>query len=117
MTAPGFRRRPGLRPGPLQEQDLGVPALTAPAPQAGGEDAAAVDDEQVARAEQVRQVAEPPVGGGAGQAVQNEEAGRGAVGHRLLRDQPGGKLVVEVVDLQNSFFCGVAGGGTRPKCW
>ena len=46
-----------------QEEHLRRSAALAPAEQARGKDAAAVDDEEVARAQQARQVAEDVVGG------------------------------------------------------
>jgi hypothetical protein len=52
-------------------------------------------------------------------AGQHQQARRVALGERLLRDPLGRKLVVEVGDLQNSFFCGPAApfaGSSRLKC-
>jgi hypothetical protein len=87
------------------------------ADESGGKDAATVHDEQVAGAQQGRQVPEDVMARGARGPIQYQQAGGVALGGGLLRNSVGRQVVVEVGGLQNSFFCGVVGGGTRPKCW
>ena len=59
-------------------------------------------------------IAQGPAG-----AVQDQEPRGVALGEGLLGDPLGRKLVIEVGDLQNSFFCGgeaTTSGGWRLKC-
>ena len=80
------------------------------------EDPAAVHHQEVAGGEQVGKIAEDVVTQAARGAIEDEQARGVALGERLLGDAGLGQLVVEVGESQNSFFCGVADGGTRPKC-
>ena len=105
------------RSGATQEQHLRLAALVSAAHESGGKDAATVHDEQVAGAQQGRQVPEDVMGSGARGSIHHQQAGGVALGGRLLRNSFRRQVVVEVGGLQNSFFCGVVGGGTRPKCW
>lgn len=66
--------------------------------EAGGEDAAVVEDEEIARAEVVGEVAEMVVGDGAGFAVEDEHAAGAADGGRGLCDEIFGEMEVEVSD-------------------
>jgi hypothetical protein len=57
------------------------------------------------------------VGDGAAVPVQRQEARRIALQGRILCDELGRELEVEVGDLQKSLFCaGEPCGATRPKC-
>ena len=48
--------------------------------------------------------------------IEHEQARGVAVLEGLLGDGRVGERIVEVGGFQNSFFCGEAVGGTRPKC-
>jgi hypothetical protein len=57
------------------------------------------------------------VGHLAARAIEQEQPRGVAGGGGVLRDGLGREVVVEIGDVQNSFFCGGGSGGTRPKCW
>lgn len=61
-----------------------------------GDDSAVVEDEEVAWVEEAGEVAEVPVLVGACGAVEREHAAVAALGGRVLRDEVGGKMEVEV---------------------
>src|SRR5271169_129231 len=61
-----------------------------------GKDAGVVEDQQVARPEQVRKLAEHAVGIAATRALQVEHAGAVADGERFLGDEVGGKVEMEI---------------------
>ena len=110
----------------------GPPAGAAPE-QAGREDAAAIRDEEVAGAEQIRQIGEAAVLDAARRAVEHQQPRRVALGERLLGNELGRQRVVVGRDLEvgvshagtngrrppyeKSFFWGVTESGTaRPRC-
>ena len=68
----------------------------AAAVKAGGKDAAAVEDEQVARANHIGEISELSIFIPAGSAREVQHAGAAAVGKRLLRDQLFREVKVEV---------------------
>jgi hypothetical protein len=107
---------PRLWPRALEKQDLCLASFGPVPHQTSRKDAAAIDDQEVAPAQQGGKVLEGAVLGAAGSPVEDEQARGIALGARLLGNQLRGEVVLEVGDLQNSFFCGVV-GGTRPKCW
>jgi hypothetical protein len=100
-----------------QQEDLGGAAAPPLADEPRREDATAVENQQVARHEEIGQVPKGMVVSGAGPAVEPEKARGVALGRRRLGDALGRQLEIEVVDLQKSLFCAETGGGTRPKCW
>ena len=69
------------------EQDLGLAAARPAAEEASREDAAAVRDEKVAGAEELRKVGEGAVLEGAGRTVEHEQPRGVALGERLLGDE------------------------------
>lgn len=66
--------------------------------EARGDDAAVVEDEQIALVELRREVAEVGVGVVAGLAVDEEHAAVAAFGGRMLRDQFCGEMEIEIGD-------------------
>ncbi len=62
------------------------------------EDARVVEDEEVAGCEELRELGEEMVGECAGIAREREHAAGSACGRRMLRDELGRKIVVEVGD-------------------
>jgi hypothetical protein len=81
------------------EEDLGGPAAGSPAQKARRKDTAAVDHQQVARVQEVGQVAEPVMAEAAGGAIEDEEPRRIALRQGLLRDELGRQVVVEEADV------------------
>jgi hypothetical protein len=74
--------------------------------EAGRQDAGIVKDQQITRAEQVRELSEAGILEGAGVAVEVEHTRGSAIGKRLLRDQLLGKVEIE---LRNQ-HCSIIGG-------
>ena len=66
--------------------------------EARGKDAGVVEDEEIAGGEELREFGEEMVGEGAGVAREREHARGAACGGRMLRDELGRKIVVEVGD-------------------
>src|ERR1700739_5016122 len=64
--------------------------------EASGNDAAVVQNEQIAFAQEVREIAEHPVGVFTGLAIKGEHARAPTLWWRLLRNQFFGKFVVEI---------------------
>jgi hypothetical protein len=96
------------------QQDFGLASSCPRAEEPSGEDAAPVQHHEVPRAQQLRQVAEVPVLQAAAPPLEDEETRGVALGEGLLRDGALRQRVVEVRELQNSFFWGA--GGSFPKC-
>ena len=94
VFATAGRRRP-----PDQQTLDRAAARHAPSEQAGGKDAGVVDHDEVARAEQRRQLGDPGVRDGTGRAGQVKQPSTAPIGDRLLRDQISGQVVVEVADV------------------
>ena len=120
---------PGAKPAPRadhglprvvaqgsHEKDLSLTPFRSRAQEARGEHAASVRHHEVARLQQIGEVAEDVVAQRSLPAIEDEQARGIAFGEGLLGDRLGGERVVEVGRLQNSFFWGEATGGTRPKC-
>lgn len=104
----------GLR---VEIEDFGLAPSTRGAQQAGREDAAAIDDQEIAGVEQCGKAREVPMRDGPGSTVQVQQARRVAVLERGLRNELGGELEVEVQGLQKSFFCGRSEAArSSPKC-
>jgi hypothetical protein len=118
-TEPAPRTHHGLPDVVAQgthEEHLGLASARAGAQEAGGKDAAAIGDHEVAGSEEVGEVAKGVVAHRRPGAVEDEQARSVALGEGLLGDRLVGKRVVEIGGLQNSFFWGDGAGGTRPKC-
>ena len=78
-----------------QKQSLPLPAGGgAPADEPGGHHPRVVDDDEVARREDLRQIADAAVMQRARRPVHDEQPRRGPVGERLLGDEVGGQVVV-----------------------
>jgi hypothetical protein len=101
-AAPGpDERLPAVVAQGAEQQHLGRAAGRAPAEQAGREDAAAIDHEQIAGPQQPRQVSEHVVGRFPLHARQPHQP-RGITGlDRFLRDSLRRQLVIEVGDTQS----------------
>ena len=105
--APGFSFCPGWTSASqcsivaaAQQQALHRPAARHPAAeQTRGKHARVVDDDEVARGEKVGQRREPSMCNGAGRAIQVKEPRRAPIGGRLLRDQAGRQVEVEIADV------------------
>jgi hypothetical protein len=82
----------------FHEEELGPAPLRVEPEEAGGDDAGVVDDEEVARLEEARQVGDAPVRERARGAIERHEP-RGAAGRGALGDRPRGKVEVEVGDV------------------
>jgi hypothetical protein len=82
-TQEGFPILPAEAP---EEKDLGRPASRPLAEKARGEDSASVHHHEVARSEQVGQVAEEVVPAGSRPPIEDEQARGVALGQGLLRD-------------------------------
>ena len=80
--------------GRAQQEDLDQSALFVPPIETREPDADVVSHEQVAAAQELRELGEPPVLDGAGSAVEHEQPARPA-GPRLLRDQVRREKVIE----------------------
>ena len=93
---PGERLPAAVRPR-LEQEHLGRSPRLPPRPHPHGQDARVVQDDEVVRAKLVQEVAEAAVADGPAAAVVDEQAGAVARLGRGLRDQPGWKVVVEVV--------------------
>jgi len=91
----------------LEQQDLASPAGRPPDRDAGAQHAAAVDDDEIVRIEQVDEVVEAPVLDRSG-AMVHEQAGFVPARRRLLRDQLLGQRVVELVDTHRGSLAGDA---------
>src|SRR5262249_7877653 len=65
--------------------------------EASRQDAGIIEDEQIARREEIRQVAEVMVGQIARRSIRDEKSGGVPVGGGFLGDQVRGKFVVEVI--------------------
>ena len=87
-----------------QKKDLGRPASASAADQARRKDAASVENQEIAGAQQRGKVAKDVVRRRSGRAIEPEEERGVAVGKRVLRDPLRRKVVVEIVDFQNNFF-------------
>ena len=98
---------PFVRPELLRKQDfdatrrirracLGLRAARAGGVEARGDDAAVVEDEEVARVQEVRKVAEEVVAILTGMAVEDKHAAGAADGRRRLRDELFGEIEMEV---------------------
>ena len=98
------------------EQDFGLAPSVSRAQEARGEDAASVRHHEVAGLQQIGEVAEEVVPQRALRPIEDEQPRGIAFGEGLLGNRLFGQRIVEVGGLQNSFFCGEATGGTRPKC-
>ena len=79
---------------PAHEKDLGASALGAAAEQPGGEDAAAVRDQEVAGPQQIGEVGEGPVLKPSRDAIQHKKPRLIALRERLLGDQLRREVVV-----------------------
>jgi len=64
--------------------------------QSGRKDAGFVDDKQIARPEQIREIGDPPVPNPVPLSVDHQKASRFAVVGRRLRDQLGRKVEIKV---------------------
>ena len=114
---------PEVRPEAAHEQDLGLAAARPPAEKAGGEDPAAVRDEEVAGAEELREIGESarcsraPV---ARSSTSSREASRAASGS--CATSSGGQLEVVRADLVVGAGLGhglrtaSSGGWPRARC-
>ena len=91
-------RLPQLGAARADQQQLGrAPARPGPQ-QSRGEDAAAVQDDEVVGPEQLGQLVEAVMREPAARALEHEQPRRVALGERLLRDQLGRQLVVVRAD-------------------
>jgi len=80
-------------------------------------DAAAVDHEEIPRAQELTQIGEGRVDRLPGGAGQHQEAGGVASGERMLGDGRRWQVEVEIGGLQNRFdWPGSRSTGVRPKC-
>ncbi len=70
--------------------------------EAGRDDSAVVEDEEVAGVEEAGKVAEVAVFVGSGGAIESHHAAVAALGGWVLRDQFGGEIEVEVGDAHRS---------------
>ena len=98
-------------------EHLGSSSSSRLAEKPSGQDAASVDDQQVAFLQMRRKGGELTVRQRARLAAHDEESRGIPVWERGLRDQVGGQVKVEVLGLQKSFFWGRSPSGrSRPKC-
>ena len=91
----------------LEQQDLAAPAGRAAHRDAGAQHAAAVDDDEIGRIEQVDEVVEAPVLDRPVAPVHEQARGVPALG-RPLRDQLLGQRVVELVGTHRGSLAGDA---------
>ena len=113
---------PEVRLEAPHEQDLGLATARPAAEEAGGKDAAAVRDEKVAGAEELREIGKGAVLEGAGRALEHEQPRGVPRGERLLRDELRRQLEVVRADLVVGAGLGhglrraSSGGWPRARC-
>jgi hypothetical protein len=93
-------RRPGVwSPGRAQQQALGsATSREAPADQPRWKDASVVDDDQIARLEERRQIGKRVMRDATRRPAQAQETRSTSFSRRLLRDEIGGEIEVELGD-------------------
>jgi hypothetical protein len=79
-----------------EQEDLGFPAAGAAALQSGGKDLRFVHHHEVARPDQVDEVAEEPMPDGSGCAIEHEQPALRPKFGRMLRDQLGGQVEIVI---------------------
>src|SRR5260221_6063530 len=92
------RRCVGIGYGAHQQTFDGPADRDATAKEAGGKDTRVVDDEEIARAEQLRERTDVRVTNAAGAAIQLQQSRRRPVSGGLLGDQLGWQVEIEIAD-------------------
>lgn len=100
-----------------QIEDLGAPSTPGRAQEAGRQNPAPVDHQQVSGSEKIGQGEETRVRQSPGDPVEDQKPRRVPILKRDLRDAVRRQVEIEFPGLQNSFFCGrPAPSRSRPKC-
>ena len=98
-------------------EDFGAPASAGGSQQPGWQHPASVQDEEVPLSQFFWNRRKGAMGQRARSAIENKQAGGVPARQRSLRDEGWGEGKIELLGLQNSFFCGRSGSGrSRPKC-